>query len=92
MNIEKAEVIGIQALGWIIGNDDISGAFLNMSGLSTDELKTRASDPEFLGFVLDFLLGDEASLITFCADYELPNDSVAHARMALPGGDVYNWT
>ena len=92
MNAEKAEVIGIQALGWMIGNDDLSGAFLNMSGLSVDELKTRASDPEFLGFVLDFLLGDETSLIAFCEDNNLPNDSVARARMSLPGGDVHNWT
>ena len=92
MNAAGAEIVGIQALGWLIGNDDLSGAFLNMSGLSVDELKTRAGDPEFLGFVLDFLLTDEAALMDFCADYSLPNDSVARARAALPGGDVYNWT
>ena len=92
MNAEKAEIVGIQALGWLISNDDVSGAFLNMSGLSVDELKTRAGDPEFLGFVLEFLLSDEASLLTFCEDNSLPNESVAQARAALPGGDVYNWT
>lgn len=92
MNAEQAEIVGIQALGWLIGNDDLSGAFLNMSGLSVDELKTRAGDPEFLGFVLEFLLSDETSLIDFCGDNNLPNESVAQARMALPGGEVHNWT
>ena len=92
MNRENAEIIGIQALGWLAGHEDLSGAFLNMSGLSADELPARAGDPEFLGFVLDFLLGDEAALLDFCADHQLGNASVMQARMSLPGGEVINWT
>ncbi len=92
MNIGQAEVIALQALSWIVSDPDQSGPFMAQSGLSPDHLRENAADSEFLGSVLDFLLSNEPSLLAFCHDMNLPNESVARARQELPGGQVPNWT
>ena len=89
---DKAELLALQALGWIAGQPDLAGAFLGATGASAEDLRDRASDPEFLGFVLDFMLGDEEALLAFCADEGLSPDRPMRARAALPGGDLPNWT
>lgn len=89
---EQAELLAIQALGWIAGQPEVAGHFLAATGGSTDDLRERASDPEFQGFVLDYLLMDEEALIAFCTDMNLPPDRPMRARAALPGGDLPNWT
>ena len=90
--LEQAVVVGINALGWIAAQPELAGAFLDATGASSDELRSRAADPEFLGFVLDFLLSDEAALLAFCQDENLSPDRPMRARAALPGGDLPNWT
>ena len=92
MTSDRAEMLAIQALVWIAGQDELAGAFLGATGASVDELRSRAADPEFLGFVLDFLLGDEDALIAFAEDAGVPPEAPMRARAALPGGDLPNWT
>lgn len=92
MNREQAEIIGIKALGWLAAEEDLVGQFLNMSGSTTDDLRNRAQDPDFLGFVLDFLMLSDETVIAFCEAFTLPTDTPMQARMALPGGDIPNWT
>lgn len=92
MNRESAERVGIQVLGWLAGHDDMLTQFLGMTGIAADDLRKRAHEPEFLGFVLDFLLLDDAAIMAFCDDVHLPLEAPMHARAALPGGDVPNWT
>lgn len=89
---ESAENIGIQVLGWLAGQDDLLGQFLGMTGIAADDIRTRAQDPEFLGFVLDFLLTDDALVMAFCEDMRVAVEQPMLARNALPGGDVPNWT
>lgn len=89
---DRAETIALQALGWVAAQPDIAGTFLDSSGLAANELRDRAGDPEFLGFVLEYLLHDEAALIAFCTDTDLPADQPARARAALPGGALPHWT
>ncbi len=89
---EQAELLAIRALGWIAAQPDLAGAFLGATGASAEDLRNRASDPEFLGFVLDFLLGDEAALLAFCQDETVTPDAPMRARAGLPGGDLPNWT
>lgn len=92
MNRENAEIIGIKALGWLVAEDDLIGQFLNMTGSSVDDMRARAQDPEFLGYVLDFLMLSDETVIAFCEAVSLPTDAPMQARMLLPGGDVPNWT
>lgn len=92
MTRDAAERIGIRALGRLAEDPDALGAFLAASGTDAAELRERAAEPEFLGFVLDFLLADEPLLIDFCDGAGLPYDAPMRAREALPGGDVPFWT
>ena len=92
MNRDQAEAIAIDALDWLAGNEDAGGAFLAASGASADDLRARAGEPEFLCFVLEFLMSDEPRLLAFCANRNYPPDTPMQALSALPGGGNVNWT
>ena len=89
---EAGRIVVLDRLSMEIRLFDAEGAFLGSTGCSSDELRTRASDPEFLGFVLDFLMQDEAALLAFCETSGLQPDRPIRARAALPGGDLPHWT
>lgn len=92
MQREAAELVGLQLLGWMAGQDDVVARFLAATGADAADLRARAREPDFLGFVLDYLLADEAALLAACADLDLPPDAPARARASLPGGDLPHWT
>ncbi len=92
MNRDMAEVLGIKALGWLAENEEHLLRFLGMTGSDPAELRTRAQDPEFLGFVLDFLLSDDRIILAFCDDTGIGPETPMQARAALPGGALPNWT
>lgn len=89
---EAAETLALQALGWVAGQEELAASFLGSTGCSGDELRSRATDPEFLGFVLDFLMQDEPALLAFCEASGVQPDRPIRARAALPGGDLPHWT
>lgn len=89
---EAAEALGLRAVAWVIAQEELAGSLLGSSGLSADDLPERVSDPEFLGFVLDFLMADEEALLAFCADENIKPDRPMRARAALPGGNLPHWT
>ena len=80
---EAAEAIGLQALAWLVANEDLLPVFMDASG---------ATDPGFLGAVLDFVMMDDAWVIAFCDTLRMPYERVMQARQSLPGGEQVNWT
>lgn len=92
MKEDQAVDLAQGALIWIAGRPEALGALLSASGLGPEDLRARAADPEFLGFVLDHLMQSEAMLIDFARESAAPPGRVAEARAALPGGDAPNWT
>lgn len=89
---ETAETTALQALGWLVGNEELLPVFLGATGASESDLRAAAGDAEFLGSVLDFLLMDDAWVIAFCDAQTLPYERVMEARQALPGGGAVHWT
>lgn len=87
-----AETAARDVLIWLADQPETLGAFLGESGLAPDELRRRATDPEFLGFLLDFVLADEARLLEAAAATDIPPERLARLRAALPGGDAPFWT
>ena len=89
---DGAETLALKALAWLAGNDELLPVFLGATGASEADLRAQASEPAFLGSVLDFLTMDDAWVVEFCDQagiaYELP----MLARMALPGGAQMHWT
>ncbi|MCE8009383.1 DUF3572 domain-containing protein [Aestuariivita sp.] len=92
MTQEFAETVALQALGWLVANDDLLPVFLGASGASEGDLRARAADPEFLGSVLEFLTMDDAWVVAFCDAQDLSYETPMQARAALPGGAQVHWT
>ena len=91
MQAERAAEIGRDALVWLAGEPEALGRFLAASGLRPADVRARADDPEFLGFVLEFLLGSDRLVTGFAACAGLRPEDPAHARTVL-GGSLPNWT
>jgi hypothetical protein len=89
---ESAETLALQALGWLVSNEDLLPVFLGATGASLPDLPANAGRPEFLASVLDFILMDDAWVMALCDSIGRPYDSVLHARAGLPGGDTMHWT
>ena len=89
---EAAENLALEALGWLVANDDLLPVFLGSTGLGEEDLRQRADDPELLAAVLDFLLMDDVWLTAFCDDRDVPYHQVTTARAELPGGQQVHWT
>lgn len=92
MNQTAAELLALKALGWLAGQDELIGVFLGATGASADDLREKASDPTFLGAVLDFITMDDAWVVQFCDAAGLKYEEPLRARHALPGGEQVNWT
>jgi len=92
MKQEIAETEALQALGWLVSQDELVGVFMGSSGLAANDLQANAADPTFLASVLDFLMMDDAWIIALCDaigwDYSHP----MQLRAALPGGGEVHWT
>lgn len=93
MSSDAAETLALQALAWLVTNDDLLPVFLGSTGAAQEDLRARAAEPEFLGSVLDFLMMNDAWVIAFCdANGATPYDYPMQARAALPGGAQMHWT
>jgi hypothetical protein len=87
-----AETVALEALGWLVGNEDLLPVFLGATGASQEDLRGAVNDPDFLGSVLDFLMMDDAWVIAFCDSCQMPYERLALARQGLPGGEMRHWT
>lgn len=89
---DVAETVALQALAWLAANDDLMPSFMGATGASADDLRNQAGDPAFLGAVLEFLMMDDAWVISFCDSISAPYERIMQARQSLPGGEQVNWT
>lgn len=89
---DRAIVVALQALGWLVARDDLLPVFLAATGASPGDLRQQANEPAFLGAVLDFILQDDAAVMGFCTDAGLAYTVPLEARQALPGGGAVHWT
>jgi len=92
MRTDDAETVAVTALGWLAADEDRLARLVAITGAGLDDLKARASDPEFLGFVLDHLLAHEPDLLAFAEAGGMAPETVVAARRALPGGILPEWT
>ncbi|MEW2911371.1 DUF3572 domain-containing protein [Leisingera sp. JC11] len=92
ISADAAETLALKALAWLAGNDELLPVFLGATGASEADLRAQASEPAFLGSVLDFLTMDDAWVMQFCDSEGLAYELPMQARMSLPGGAQVNWT
>ncbi|WP_299154758.1 DUF3572 domain-containing protein [uncultured Tateyamaria sp.] len=92
MSQESAEVIGLKALAWLAAHEELLPVFLGATGASEADVRSGATDPAFLGALLDFVMMDDAWVREFCDGAGLPYEQPMIARMSLPGGGQVHWT
>lgn len=92
MKSEQAEKIAVDALFWLSGEEEEMAAFLGASGAAPEDLRTRAAEPDFLCFVLEFLMSDDGRVMAFCDARGLPYETPMQALASLPGGAQTHWT
>jgi hypothetical protein len=80
---EVAEIVAVQALGFIAGDPERLGLFLAESGIGPETLRSAASDPKFLSSVLDFVMRDDATVEAFAKVSELHPTNIAAAHQVL---------
>jgi hypothetical protein len=80
---EVAEIVAVQALGFIASEPERLGLFLAETGIGPETLRTAAADPQFLASVLDFVLRDDATVKAFASVLQLHPTNIAAAREVL---------
>ncbi len=92
MKEERAQVIALQALSWLAGNEELWPVFLGSTGGSVDDLRENATDPAFQAAILEFITMDDEWVMAFCDSIGLGYDQPLRARYALPGAENVHWT
>ena len=84
-NLPNAEVVALKALGFLAQDAERFQRFLNFTGVELPAIREVASDPAFLGGVLDHVLNDQTLLLVFAEAEGLAPEQVERARRVLPG-------
>ena len=92
MKQESAETLALQALAFVISDEELRDLFMGATGTGAEDMRSRAGEPEFLISVLDFLMMDDAWVMRFCDGHRLDYTAPQMARQALPGGAQVHWT
>ena len=92
MNEEQAKVVALQALTYLVGDEQVLRRFMALSGVDLSDLRSRADDPGMLTGVLDFFLGFEPQLLEMCEATGLSAKAPAQARQRLFGGRYEEWS
>lgn len=87
-NTDEAEILAINALGFLAADGERLQRFMDLSGLDVAALRAGASNPAFLGGILDHLLADESLLLIFAEDQQMRPERIAELRRKLPGAAV----
>ena len=91
MTRDTAQIIALEAIGWLATDDDLMALFLMSTGCTAETLKSRVNDPEFLISVLDFILMDDKWVIKFCKAVPRDPSMLRGVRTALYDDDEIHW-
>ncbi|RZM06393.1 MAG: DUF3572 family protein [Sphingomonas sp.] len=80
-----AESLALQALVWILSEQDRAERLLAMTGLDPDDLRTRAGEPAVLSAVLGFLENYEPDLIACAESLGIKPEALVRARAQIDG-------
>ena len=92
MSPETAEIIALQALGWLVADEDLLAIFMGSTGCSAKSLKAGPDDPALLLSVLDFILMDDQWVVGFCKAVGLDPLQLKCVHGLFPGGNETHWT
>ena len=77
------ETLALSALGWALGDAARARRLLDLTGLSPDDLRTRATDPAVLAALLGFLAAHEPDLVACAAALGVKPEALIAAHRSL---------
>lgn len=86
MGDEEAATLALQALVWILGDDDRAGRLLALTGLDAEHLREAAADPSTHSAILDYLMAYEPDLIACAETLNIAPEHFVMAQALLSGG------
>ncbi len=92
MTQDFAETIGIQALAWLAGHDELLPVFMGATGISLADLRAGAGSCEILVCVLDFICQDDIWITDFATSAGLRKEDPYMACQVLSGAAGTHWT
>ncbi len=84
LSAEDADVVAFKAITFIASDEVLLSRFLDLTGCVPEKMAARLHDRGYLGAVLDFILGDEATTIAFAKAAGLGPEIPGLARGLLP--------
>lgn len=78
-----AEILALQALGWVLEDEDRAQRLLALTGLDPRELRSGLEDPAMLASLLGFLASHEPDLIACAEAIGVPPEQLAGAAQKL---------
>ena len=85
MTAESAEILALEGLGWLAGQEESLGRFLQVSGLDPAGLRAAAASPGMALAVVEFLLANEPLLLAFCEATGTAPQAIQAAQRKLEG-------
>lgn len=82
---EFAEALAIQALGHLAQDKEVLERFLSVTGLAPEKIREAAASPGFLAGVLDYMMQNEALLLTFSVNHNIDAEAIMAAHRQLSG-------
>jgi hypothetical protein len=85
---EEAEIIALNALGFLASDPERLQRFMDLAGLSVETIRANAADISFLGGLLDYILSDQTLLLIFAEEHGLKPERIVQIRRKLPGASL----
>jgi hypothetical protein len=83
MTDDVAEAMALQAVAYLMADEELMTGFLAASGCAPEELKKRLRDRGFLTGALDYVLSDDNVVIAFAGHIDVAPETPLHARKWL---------
>ena len=92
MTEEMAETVALQALAWLVADQELVDVFLGRTGASIEDLRANAGSRETSMAVLDFLVMNDAWVEAVSTAQGWGHETVLTARAVLLGEAGMQWT
>lgn len=77
--------LAMRAFAHVAADPELAAALLAAAGAAPSDLRAMARNPEFAGFILDFLLESDERILGFAAAEGTTPEAVHRARLRLDG-------
>lgn len=79
-------LLGLHLLAHVAADTDLGPRFLELSGMTADDLRRGAADPGVLSALIDFLAANETDLVAAADALDVPPAAIIAAGAQLGGG------